>query len=56
MGSGSSRIAAFKLGFDFYGCEIDREYFDASDKRFKEECLGDIITPKGVLIQKSLFE
>jgi len=56
MGSGSSRIAAFKLGFDFYGCEIDKEYFDASEKRFKEECLGEIITPKGVLIQKSLFE
>ena len=36
LGSGSSRIAAQKLGFDFYGCEIDKDYFEASEKRFKE--------------------
>lgn len=37
LGSGSSRIAAFKLGFDFYGCEIDKDYFEESEKRFKRE-------------------
>ena len=31
-------------------------YFEASERRFKEECLDEIITPKGVLKQKSLFE
>jgi len=36
LGSGSSRIAAQKLGFDFYGFEIDKDYFEASEKRFKE--------------------
>jgi site-specific DNA-methyltransferase (adenine-specific) len=36
LGSGSSRIAAYKLGFDFVGFELDKEYFDASEKRFKE--------------------
>lgn len=36
LGSGSSRIAAYKLGFDFYGCELDKDYFDAAEKRFKE--------------------
>jgi len=36
LGSGSSRIAAQKLGFDFYGCEIDEDYFNQSEKRFKE--------------------
>lgn len=36
LGSGSSRIAAYKLGFDFWGCEIDRDYFEAQEKRFKE--------------------
>lgn len=36
LGSGSSRIAAYKLGFDFVGCEIDKEYFDAQEKRFKD--------------------
>lgn len=34
LGSGSSRIAAYDLGFDFYGCELDKEYYDASVKRF----------------------
>jgi len=34
LGSGSSRIAAFNMGFDFYGCELDKEYFEASIKRF----------------------
>jgi site-specific DNA-methyltransferase (adenine-specific) len=36
LGSGSSRIAAHKLGFDFYGFEIDQDYFEASEKRFKD--------------------
>jgi site-specific DNA-methyltransferase (adenine-specific) len=30
LGSGSSRIAADMEGFDFYGCELDKDYFDAS--------------------------
>lgn len=34
LGSGSSRIAAHEMGFDFYGCELDDEYFNASNKRF----------------------
>lgn len=37
LGSGSSRIAAYIIGFDFYGCEIDKDYFDAQEKRFKEQ-------------------
>jgi len=36
LGSGASRIAAYKLGFDFWGCEIDKDYFEAQEKRFKE--------------------
>lgn len=36
LGSGSSRIAADKLGFDFTGYELDKEYFDAQEKRFKQ--------------------
>lgn len=34
LGSGSSRIAAHDLGFDFYGCELDKDYFDAQQARF----------------------
>jgi site-specific DNA-methyltransferase (adenine-specific) len=34
MGSQSSRIAAYLMGFDFYGWEIDEEYFNEGQKRF----------------------
>jgi site-specific DNA-methyltransferase (adenine-specific) len=34
LGSGSSAIAAFDGGFDFVGCEIDKDYFEAALKRF----------------------
>jgi site-specific DNA-methyltransferase (adenine-specific) len=36
LGSGSSRIAAWDLGFDFVGCEIDKTYFELEEKRFAE--------------------
>ena len=36
LGSGSSRIAAYDLGFDFVGCEIDPHYFQAQERRFAE--------------------
>ena len=39
LGSGSSRIAAHKLGFDFVGCELDKDYFEAQEKRFKIETM-----------------
>ena len=55
LGSGSSRIAAYKLGFDFYGTEIDKEYFDAQEKRFKSECFGVIETSEGMIVQQNLF-
>jgi site-specific DNA-methyltransferase (adenine-specific) len=36
LGSGSSRIASDKMGFDFYACELDKDYFEAQEKRFKD--------------------
>jgi site-specific DNA-methyltransferase (adenine-specific) len=36
LGSGSSRIAAYDLGFDFTGYELDKDYFEAQEKRFKQ--------------------
>ena len=36
LGSGSSRIAAYDLGFDFVGYEIDKRYFDDQEKRFMQ--------------------
>lgn len=35
LGSGSSRIAAYKAGLDFVGCEIDPDYFNAQEERFQ---------------------
>lgn len=35
LGSGSSRIAAYKGGFNFIGFEIDKEYYEKQEKRFK---------------------
>lgn len=37
MGSQSSRIAAYQMGFDYWGWEIDLEYFESGNKRFKEQ-------------------
>jgi site-specific DNA-methyltransferase (adenine-specific) len=55
LGSGSSRIAAYKLGFDFYGCEIDKEYFASANERFERECLEVIQTKNEVFTQQKLF-
>ena len=35
LGSGSSRIAANKGGFKFIGFEINKDYYEAQEKRFK---------------------
>jgi site-specific DNA-methyltransferase (adenine-specific) len=36
LGSGSSRIACSKGGFDFVGFELDKDYYEAQEKRFRE--------------------
>ena len=54
LGSGSSRIAAYKMGLDFYGCEIDKGYFDAQQKRFEEECLHTYTDPVSGRITQEL--
>ena len=35
LGSGSSRIAAYNLNFEFVGCELDKDYFEKQEERFK---------------------
>ena len=37
LGSGSSAIAAHRMGFDFWGFEIDEEYFNGAKKRIEHE-------------------
>ena len=36
LGSGSSRIAAYKNKLHFVGCELNKDYFEAQEKRFKQ--------------------
>jgi site-specific DNA-methyltransferase (adenine-specific) len=56
LGSQSSRIAAFKLGFDFWGCEIDEDYFREGCDRFEKECNGIIKLTNGTtIIEQKLF-
>jgi site-specific DNA-methyltransferase (adenine-specific) len=56
LGSGSSRIAAYKMGYDFYATEIDEEYFYAQEKRFRQECFGETVQSNGQKIkQTTLF-
>ncbi len=46
LGSQSSRIAAHDMGFNFTGYEIDKDYFDAGEKRFQNHIQqGSIFKP-----------
>lgn len=36
VGSGSIRIACHDMGFDFIGCEIDEDYYNDQEQRFKK--------------------
>ena len=57
MGSQSSRIAAYKMGFDYVGCELDKTYFDKGCERFNRECKGEIVTKSGCIIkEQTLFD
>ncbi len=51
LGSGSSRIAAWKYGLDFIGYETDEGYFNSSVKHFTEA-----LNNKQPIEQKSLFQ
>lgn len=56
MGSQSSRIAAYKMGYDYTGCEIDKEYFDKGCERFERECHGvETLSNGSKIIQQTLF-
>lgn len=58
MGSQSSRIACYGMGYDFYGCEIDKNYFKPGCERFERLCKGLSGTNnKGVTLkQLSIFD
>lgn len=47
MGSQASRVAAYMMGLDYVGCEIDRYYFDKGQKYFERECHGIVEDGQG---------
>jgi site-specific DNA-methyltransferase (adenine-specific) len=60
VGSGSSRIACHDMGFDFEGCEIDKDYWEAQEKRYQQHAMqGDLFSvediQKGIYQQGGLF-
>lgn len=47
LGSGSSRIAAHDMGFDFYATELDPDYFAAQEERFQRHIKqGQLFVPE----------
>lgn len=57
MGGGTSRIAAYKMGLDYLGCEINKTYFDLAEEHFRSECLGEVRLKDGrVFKQLTLFD
>jgi len=56
LGSQSSRIAAYKLGFDFWGCEIDDDYIREGNARFEKEIAMPLFdVPKPVIQNQIAF-
>jgi len=50
LGSGSSAIAAYNLGFDFVGMELDSDYYAAACKRFEQhKAQGSLFAPEQVI-------
>jgi len=57
LGSQSSRIAAYGMGYDFYGCEVDETYFKQGCERFERVCHGVKKTRDGRMLKElSIFD
>lgn len=58
MGSQSSRIAAYDMGFDYYGCEKDEDYFRDGCARFEAHIKKPVLfAPEQMYFkQEKLFE
>lgn len=49
VGSGSIRIACHDMGFDFEGCEIDKDYWEAQEARYQQHIQqGDLFEPSEI--------
>jgi len=55
VGSGSIRIACHDMGFDFEGCEIDKDYWEAQEARYNQHVMqGDLFS--GEDMQKVIYQ
>lgn len=55
VGSGSIRIACHDMGFEFTGCELDKDYWEAQEQRFKNHTAqNDLFS--GEEYQELIFE
>jgi len=55
VGSGSIRIACHDMGFDFEGCEIDKDYWEAQEERYNNHVSQqDLFTPE--VIQETIYQ
>lgn len=56
VGSGSIRLACWELGFDFEGCEIDKDYWQDQEDRFnkfkQQGFLFDPVEMQGSLLKE----
>jgi site-specific DNA-methyltransferase (adenine-specific) len=55
VGSGSIRIACHDMGFDFEGCEIDKDYWEAQEKRYNQHIRqGELFSVEDT--QKAIYQ
>ena len=55
VGSGSIRIACHDMGFDFEGCEIDKDYWEAQEKRYHQHIMqGELFSSEDT--QKAIYQ
>lgn len=58
-GSGTTRIVSHKMGKDFEGCEIDKDYWEAQEERYNQHAMqADLFTPESLFtgeIQQELL-
>ena len=55
VGSGSIRIACHEMGFDFEGCEIDKDYWEAQEARYNQHISqGDLFSNEEM--QKGIYQ
>ena len=58
MGSQSSRIAAWDMGFDFWGCELDTDYFRQGCARFEKHIASktSLFDPQEMYFEQTKLE